>query len=363
MNATLTALRTGMAENLHPGGQLYIWRDGETLADLAIGESRPGIAMTTDALLPWMSGTKPVVAAAVMQLVEQGRLALDDTVATHIPEFASHGKADITLRHLLTHTAGLRHAASHVTTQPYDQIIAQICNARPEPGWPAGKQAGYHVASSWYILAELVHRIDGRPIEQYVREMIFRPLGMNDSFLAMTPADTDRYGDRIAQHYKTGGSSTDPNPDSIAPEELARVRPGASARGPAHDLGRFYRAMLNEGELDGRRILQPATVANMTARHRIGLRDLTFRQVVDWGLGVIVNSAHYGHLDALPYNFGAGASRNAFGHGGAQSSISFADPGLNLVVVILLNGAPGEPKHHARMKPILEALYQDLNIA
>lgn len=361
MNATLAAIESQIAQGLSPGAQLYVWQDGTVLADAAVGEARPGVAMTAESLVPWMSGTKPIVAAAILQLVESGRLGLDDTVATHLPPFAAHGKEGITIRHLLTHTAGLRHAASHVTTSSYEQIIAQICNARPEPDWPPGQKAGYHVASSWYILGEIVRLIDGRPIERYVREMIFEPLGMNDSWLAMDAYLIGRYGERIAQLYKTGTSPIDPNPASASAEELARVRPGASGRGPAHDLGRFYQMMLGGGQLDGRRILQAETVAQMTARQRARMYDATFRQVVDWGLGVIVNSAHYGHLDTLPYNFGPGASHDAFGHGGAQSSISFADPVRRLVVVIVLNGTPGEPKHHARMKPILAALYEDLD--
>jgi CubicO group peptidase (beta-lactamase class C family) len=101
-------------------------------------------------------------------------------------------------------------------------------------------------------------------------------------------------------------------------------------------------------------------VREMVSRQRRGMMDQTFRQVMDWGLGVIINSAHLTPIERLPYNFGSSASADAFGHGGAQSSISFADPARELAVVILFNGMPGEPKHHARMRVVLEALWADL---
>src|SRR5690606_32205866 len=115
-------------------------------------------------------------------------------------------------------------------------------------------------------------------------------------------------------------------------------------------------------ELDGYRVLSQESVAAMTARQRQGMLDQTFPHVIDWGLGLMLNSAEYGRLATLPYNFGEGASRETFGHGGAQSSVAFADPQKDLVVVIILNGQPGEPKHHQRMTPILAALWEDLGV-
>ncbi len=355
---TIAAIEKGVEQNLHPGAQLYIWRRGQVLADLGIGDAAPGVAMTADHLLHWMSGTKPVVAAAVMQCIERGLLSLDDPVARHLPEFASHGKDDITLWHLLTHTAGLRRADARADMRNWEQIIATIAAAEPE--WPAGQKAGYHIASSWFLLGEIVRRVDGRPIDQYLRESIFAPLGMDDSHLALDAAGIERYGQRLAMTYRTDGHAMTPDPNSIAPAELSIIRPGSSGRGPARELGGFYEMLLGGGVLSGARVLEEASVREMTRRQRIGMLDQTFRQVMDWGLGLIINSAHQTSLNVLPYNFGPGASPDAFGHGGAQSSISFADPARELVVVILFNGMPGEPRHHARMHTILRALWQDL---
>ncbi len=93
--------------------------------------------------------------------------------------------------------------------------------------------------------------------------------------------------------------------------------------------------------MDGARIMRPETVAAITSRQRVGMFDVTFRQTLDWGLGVILNSSHYGA--AIPYQFGPHASSATFGHGGSQSSTGFCDPERQLVVGLLFNGCPGEP--------------------
>ncbi len=357
---TRAAIEQSMQAGLTPGAQVCIRRGGRIVGELAIGEARPGVAMTADTLLPWMSMTKPVVAAAVMQQIERGRLGLEDPVAQHIPEFSAAGKGDITILHLLTHTAGLRKSLHLESGKTWEQIIQEICQAPAEADWPAGRKAGYHVSSSWYLLGEIVRRVDGRMIDAYVRQEIFEPLGMSDCWLAMDVQQQAAYGDRIGLMYKTGTSRIELNAGSGSPQELARIRPGASGRGPARQLSRFFQMLLDGGELEGRRVLSAESVQAMTARQRVGMVDQTFGHVMDWGLGLILNSAEYRDLATLPYNFGPGASRDTFGHGGAQSSIAFADPQQNIVVVIILNGQPGEPKHHQRMTPILAGVWEDI---
>src|SRR5262249_3820760 len=106
--ATRGALEEGMDEGLHLGAQLHVALRGETVADAALGENRPGEPLTPDHLMLWLSSTKPGAAVAIAQLWERGLLELDDPVARHLPEFAAEGKEGITLRPLLTHTAGIR---------------------------------------------------------------------------------------------------------------------------------------------------------------------------------------------------------------------------------------------------------------
>ncbi|HTW94166.1 MAG TPA: serine hydrolase domain-containing protein, partial [Tepidisphaeraceae bacterium] len=135
----------GIHAGLHVGAQIYASVHGEVVADLAMGLARPDVAMESDTLMPWLSCSKPIGAVAIGQLWERGRLQLDDRVARHIPEFGVGGKEAITIWHLLTHTAGIRPAASPWETAPWDAVIARICAAPIEPGWEPGKKAGYHL--------------------------------------------------------------------------------------------------------------------------------------------------------------------------------------------------------------------------
>jgi CubicO group peptidase (beta-lactamase class C family) len=352
---TAEVLARGIEEGLHPGAQIYVSQDGKTLVDAALGEARPGVSMTPTSITWWLSSVKPIIAVAVAQIWERGLLALDDRVAVHIPEFARGGKDAITIRHLLTHTGGFRIAGGDATGEPWDILVEKICAARIEPGWKPGEMAGYHASSSWTILAELVRRTDGRMIDQYVREQIFQPLAMSDASLGLSESQQVAFGDRIALMFEDG------SPMSQSPSELARVNPGGSGRGPIRTLARFYEMLLCDGTLDGARIVSPQTVAAITARHRVGMMDRTFRHVMDWGLGFIINSSHYGDAE-VPYGYGHGASARTFGHSGAQSSCSFCDPEHALVVAWLCNGRPGETQHQARQRMINDAIYKDLGI-
>ncbi len=355
---TSAAIRQGVADGIHIGAQLCVSRNRQTIADLAFGESRPGVPMGPGSMMLWLSCTKPLTAVAVAQLWEKGALSLDDQVARFLPEFATQGKEGVTLRHVLTHTGGFRWVETGWPKARWDETIARVCAARQERGWVVGRTAGYSPYASWFLLAEIVQRLDRRDFSRYCREAIFEPLGMRDSWLTISPAEHAALGERIGVMQMTeGGVIQDLGLDT--PEACAACRPSGGGHGPARELGRFYEAMLAGGTLDGAQILRPQTVEALVARHRVGVKDATFGQVMDWGLGFMVNSRQYGG-DAIPYQYGAAASPRAFGHGGNQSSISFADPERDLVVVCICNGAPGEQAHQARMNGILAGIELDL---
>lgn len=355
----------GRREGLHLGAQVYIERDGELLADCALGETRPGVEMAIDTINPWFSAVKPVGAVAVGQLYEQGRLDLDDPVTQHIPEFAHGGKESITLRHILMHTGGFR-ALMLKPGQPrrWDAIIEQICKSRLEPNWEVGEDAGYHVESSWYILGEIVGRVSGVFFGDYVRQEIYEPLGMRDSWIGIPTEFYDENEERIGWVFDTSKPEhrENPQPNGMETRERAtHCSPGGNGRGPIRELGRFYAAMLAGGVLEGTRILEPDTVRLLTANHRIGIYDKTFRDVIDWGLGFIRDSKHHGQVK-LPYGFGAHASGETFGHGGRETTVGMADPAHKLVIAAMFNGMPGEARHQDRMHNFLTALYEDLGL-
>ncbi len=335
-------------------------RHGAVLANFGFGTSQPDLPVTTDLLHPWMSGSKPLAAVAIGQLWERGLLQLDDPVARFIPEFAQNGKAGITIRHILTHTCGFRGKGREVPGTPWDKIIADMCALPLEAGWVPGEKAGYHIATSWFILGELIRRIDGRNYSQYIRDEICVPLGMVDSWVGMPLSKFVAYGSRIGWMYQTERGACQVHQWHSA-EICTWCSPGGGCRGPIRELGRFYEALLDGGANDRGRILQPQTVQLLTQRHRVGMLDETFQHKIDWGLGFIVNSVQYGP-QTVPYSFGLHASPDTFGHGGFQSSCGYADPQHGLAVAVLLNGTPGEARHSKRIRMINSAIYEDLGL-
>jgi CubicO group peptidase (beta-lactamase class C family) len=121
--------------------------------------------------------------------------------------------------------------------------------------------------------------------------------------------------------------------------------PGGNGRGPMYQLARMYE------HLD--EVLAPVTIAAISARHRTDMEDETFGMVVDWGLGLAIDT----------YAMGRHCSHRAFGHGGHQSSVAFRDPEHDIVVAVVCNGMPGRDRHSARLDAISSAVYVDLGIA
>jgi CubicO group peptidase (beta-lactamase class C family) len=349
-------LESGIDRGLHLGAQGYVWYAGETVADFAVGEARAGVPMTTGSMVTWFSMTKPTVAVAVAQQWERGALAPDDPVARYVPEFAQHGKEGITLRHLLTHTAGIR-AGDQVTSRAaipayWDEIVAGICAVEREEGWEPGQRAGYHLSCGMTMLAEVVRRVDGRPFEQYVREEVFVPLGMDDCWVGMPKERHAAYGERIGTMHNTQGEAPVALDELDGDDVMVRCSPGGGGRGPMRELARLYRALLAGGELGGVRVLSPQTVAAITARHRVGLFDETFHCQCDWGLGFAVDN----------FAMGRHASPRAFGHGGALSAYAFADPDHDLVVVLQTNGMCASDDHYHRLDDVMTAISVDLEL-
>ena len=334
------------------------WRD--RTATLASGLAAPGRPMGGDTLLPWFSATKPVTAAAVLQQWERGRLHPDDPVARHVPEFAAAGKEAVTVRHLLTHTASL--VATVGGAEGWDELLGIACGSALVDDWVPGRRAAYSPRLGYAVLGEVVRRLDGRDFDAYVSEELFEPLGMADSWLALTPERYAAYGERMGVMHRTDGGGAEPVASLAGAGGFAVARGSGSGVGPASDLVRFYLALLGAGELEGMRVLSAQTVDTMCARHRAGMEDETFGAVTDWGLGVMVNSWHYRRRPA-PYGYGDHASPRTFGHGGVQSSLAFADPEAGLAAVLIFNGMAGEAGHQRRLRPVVNALYEDLGLA
>lgn len=360
LRETRLEIERGISAGLHFGVQLAVSCKGEMLTEEALGQNAPFEPLETDHRMLWLSACKPVAAVAVGILMDRGILDLDRPVADWIPDFAMKNKGGITVRHLLTHTAGFRGATLGWVPRPWEEAIGVLCATKPEPHWVPGEQAGYHVDSAWYMLGELVRVISGSHYRDFVREEIFLPLGMDSCWIGMPEEAFAAVQDRIALMYDTSGDAPQISEDLSRPESVMACRPGGSGRGTAGDFLKFYEAMrrMTSGEAG---ILSTETARLLVQPHRVGMFDRTFRQTMDWGLGFMLQSDAYAPGE-VPYQFGSFASRLAFGHCGNQSTAAFCDPAVDLCAVVLCNGMPGEEAHQARMRGILNALYGDLGL-
>ena len=359
---TVRIIEETAEQNLHRGFQLYVSHKGEVISDSGFGEARPGVPMTADTITLWLSAGKPITAVAILQLWESGRLGLDDPVQQHIPEFVGEERAKITIRHLLTHTVGIKQIAHGWAQVNWETIIQRICEAPLLDEWPPGKRAAYQPSLSWFLLGEIIQRVTGREFSDYLRQQIFLPCGMQDSWNGMPYEQFEAYGDRISIMYQREGKELKPL-DWHEAQRCTAPSPGSNCRGPARELGRFYEMLLQGGMgPDGISVLKSSTIELMTRRVRENLFDETLHFIIDFGLGVIINSNRYG-ADKVPYGYGPYCGEHTFGHGGSQSSIGFADPENELVVVAVANGMAGEPKHQRRSRAINAAIYEDLGLA
>ncbi len=357
---TFAVIQEGMGRQLHTGCQLYISRGGSAVVDCGTGQSFPGQPMTAQTINLWLSAGKPLTAAAILQQWERGRLSLDDRVARFLPDFAAGGKDRVTIRHLLTHTGGFRMAEGGWPDVEWDESIRRICAAVLDPDWIIGRTAGYHTSSSWFILGEILVRLTNQSYADTMQRDLFEPLGLVDTWASITPSQLTRYGDRVGRIFARERGELQLL-DWHSELRCQRPSPGSNTRGPIRDLGRFYEMLFNQGSTAKGRLLSPQTVDAMTARHRVGAFDLTLAHVVDFGLGVIIDSNQYGS-ETVPYGFGRYCSPRTFGHGGAQSSQGWCDPEQGLVVAYYFNGRPGEPQHGRRVRQLNEAIYTDLKL-
>ncbi|MGW4026532.1 serine hydrolase domain-containing protein, partial [Streptomyces sp. NPDC005009] len=284
-----------------PGFLVAVARGGRVAHLTAYGarDVAAGLPVESDTLWRIYSMTKPVTAVAALMLMEEGRLSLDDPVGRHLPAFArprvyESGSGDgvrtrppagpLLVRHLMTHTAGLTFAFYH--SHPVDALYrAAGLESSVAPGadlagttevyarlplqFDPGTQWNYSVASN--VLGRIIEVVSGRPLDVFLAERVFRPLGMTDAGFEVT----DEQAERLAEMY---GESDDGGIEPIAGLPL-RGRPrflsgSGGMVASAHDFHRFMELLRRRGELDGTRLLSPATVDLMTRNHLPGGADL-----------------------------------------------------------------------------------------
>jgi CubicO group peptidase (beta-lactamase class C family) len=279
--------------------------------------------MRTDDIFWIASMSKPITSVCIAILADDGKLSFDDPLAKHLPEFAGR---PVTLRHVMTHTSGLgemNNRDPHLTlAETSKRMSEQPLRFQPGSRW-AYSTAGVDV------LGRVVEVASGMPFDAFLQKRVLDPLGMKDTSFWITPEKESRW----ARPYRWNAQANKLEETTISylygTAVMDRGRPplgGAGLFSTAEDVARFYQMMLNQGDLNGRRILKPETVAEMT-RQQTG--ELTARPGMPWGLGFCVVE------DPTKMAANSALSPNSFGHGGAFSTQSWADPVKNRIWIVL----------------------------
>ena len=349
-------------ENRIPGIVALVLQDGKPVYEKAFGwaDKESGRKMATDAIFRIASQTKALTSVAIMQLIEEGRLALASRAGAFIPSFAkttvasSSGSAEparrpITVRDLLTHTAGISYGTDPAVADAYaakglgpsagfgwytadkDEGVCDTMERLGELPFVAQPGERWVYGYNTDILGCIVEKVSGMPLDEYVRTKITTPLGMKDTKFFLSTADRAR----LTTVYASGeGGMFVKAPDGARGQGHYVEGPrknfagGAGLLSTARDYARFLEAMRLGGTVDGVRILSPRSVKLMSTNQVGTLHSSTG---LGFGLG-------FETVD----RFGASgmASEGAFGWGGAYGSRYLVDPDTRMVMVLMIQLIP-----------------------
>jgi CubicO group peptidase (beta-lactamase class C family) len=360
------------ATGVHPAISLCVRRHGVVVLDRAIGHARgnspqdppdaPKLSVSTETPFDIFSASKAITAMVIHKLDEKHVLHLEDRVCDFIPEFAKHGKDRITLRHLLAHKAGIPNLPPDAMDldllgQP-EKVVEIMCDAelRSRPG----RVLAYHAVSGGFVLAEVVRRATGSDIRSVLERELIAPLGYRWM----------RYGVRnedlplVARDAVTGPGV--PWPISVIlqnalgasiervvelandPRYLTGIVPSANIVTTASELCAFYQCLLDGGEQNGVRVLEPQTIRHATGESAWWEVDFTLGLPIRYGLGFMLGSSGISL-------FGRD-NENAFGHVGFSNIFAWSDPDRALSVAMCASGKPVLSLHALRLVQWLLAI-------
>jgi len=344
-NGVIELFKKQCANGSFPGGQLVLRRKGRVVINEATGiargfrsnESIPAIETSIKTLFPFFSAGKPLAAIAIAMLEDKGLLDINAPIAEVFPEFAKNGKDQITTFDVLTHRSGVLLPHLHTKFEIWSnkkEMTRQLVDAKPK--FKRGTLAYQPNEFAW-ILSEIVTRIDGREIADYIEQEISAPLELPElKFGIPDNAPMARSYWLGKDKLMIGGNNIAKNFEdwSNSPEYFNNRSPSFTLVTNAASLAAFYECLVNGGIThSGTRLLSEKTLKKYTSRQVFGW-DRTINSFNLYGMGFMT-----GLLS--PTSYGWWNTSQCFGHGGMFSCLAFGDNDTGISVAIATNGNRG----------------------
>jgi CubicO group peptidase (beta-lactamase class C family) len=341
--------RTGIS----PGIVFTLRRHGKVVLNRGIGHSHGNgpddpedaekILITPDTPICQFSASKAVTAMLIHLLVERKEIDLLDPVSQYIPEFGVHGKDKTSIYHIISHHGGIPSPPPHTNPELLfepDEIVKLLCSLKPKS--LGGRRQAYHAITGGAILGEIIKRVTGKSIREFLNETIREPL--NFKYFSFGVEDEDL--DKVAKNYSTGlplfyPVSTITEKALSAPfDEVVRVSndprflktiiPAGNLVATSDEMSQFFQLLLNGGELNGKRIFDPLTIKKAVMESDIIKFDGTMVIPMRYSAGMM--------LGASPFGMWGPFSNNAFGHIGFINIFCWADPDRDISVSLQVIG-------------------------
>jgi CubicO group peptidase (beta-lactamase class C family) len=365
--AVRDAFETNFLAEEEVGASVSVVLDGRKVVDLWGGWrdaacTRP---WERDTIVCMMSVAKAVSATCLHMLVDRGQVELDAPVARYWPEFAENGKQAVLVRHVLDHRAGLPILTEKLhPLAMFDHTLMVRALAQQAPLWEPGTKAGYHVHNQGFLIDEILRRVDGRTLPQFLRDEVTGPLGIDYQF-GLSEADQARCAEFLMATGGTIFAARNGDPDKILsrawdqlPDPLdlnsrqwrEATITSASGHGNARAVARLYGALARGGELDGVRLMSPATLEQaITVQHNMVevMMDRPYHQTL-------------GFLRSSPPIVWMGPGQRSFGHHGVGGSIGLGDPDARLGFAYAMNKMHARIDNGPRAGRLIEAVYRCL---
>lgn len=367
------AARHWYAAGMHPAIQVCVRHRGEVVLNRAIGHGwgngpddpadAERVPVTTDTPFCVYSTAKGITTTVVHMLVERGAFSLDDRVCDYLPTYTSHGKDRTTIRHVMTHSAGVPFATGPKPDlrRMNDSEYAREMLGNLKPIYRPGLVHIYHAVTWGPLMREIISAATGRDIREILAAEILDPLGFRWTNFGVSEDDVPLVAPShvtgkplpppIARAFKLaiGGTTQRLIPFTNTPQFLTSVVPSSSTVSNAVELSRFAEIWRRGGELDGVRVMSPETLREATVERRRLRPDVATGLVpLRWGTGFMLGSKRFG-----PFGLDAPA---AFGHTGLVNIAMWADPERDLAAAVVSSGKPGGHPEAKRYPAVLDAI-------